>query len=169
MAAGSTYTPIATTTLGSAAASYTFSSISGSYTDLILVASVQTPSNDNTDICIQFNSDTGNNYSRTYLLGDGTSAISGNTANSGRVAAASISGNSVNSGVFTPVIFNIQNYGNSTTYKTVLARTANAKGYEGATVGIWRSTAAITSLTIFPAAGTINTGSTFTVYGIAAA
>jgi hypothetical protein len=32
-----TYEPIATTTLGSAAASVTFSSISGSYTDLVLV------------------------------------------------------------------------------------------------------------------------------------
>ena len=32
-----TYEPIATTTLGSAAASVTFSSISGSYTDLVLI------------------------------------------------------------------------------------------------------------------------------------
>ena len=32
-----TYEPIATTTLGSAASTITFSSISGSYTDLILV------------------------------------------------------------------------------------------------------------------------------------
>jgi hypothetical protein len=167
MAAGSTYTPIATSTVAVAAASVTFSSL-GSYTDLVLVVSAQTVINDNVDLCIQFNGDTGNNYSRTYVLGDGTSAISGNTANSSRIAAPTISGNSVNSGVFTPVIYNIQNYGNSTTYKTVLARTANAKGYDGATVGLWRSTAAITSLTIFPSAGTLNTGSTFTVYGIAA-
>ena len=33
----STYEKIATTTLGSATASYTFSSISGTYTDLILI------------------------------------------------------------------------------------------------------------------------------------
>jgi hypothetical protein len=32
-----TYEPIATTTLGTAAASVTFSSISGAYTDLVLV------------------------------------------------------------------------------------------------------------------------------------
>ena len=32
-----TYTPIATTTLGSAQSSYTFSSISSAYTDLILI------------------------------------------------------------------------------------------------------------------------------------
>lgn len=168
MAAGSTYTPIATTTLGSAQSSVSFSSFSG-YTDLVVIISAQSPSNDNVDLCVQFNSDTGGNYSRTYLLGDGTSAISGNTANSTRFAVPSISGNSVNSGVFTPVIFNIQNYSNSTTYKTILGRTANAKGYDGATVGLWRSTSAITSLSIFPASGTLNTGSTFTLYGIAAA
>jgi hypothetical protein len=39
----STYTPIATTTLGSAAASYTFSSISGTYTDLVLRIQWQLP------------------------------------------------------------------------------------------------------------------------------
>ena len=62
MAAGSTYTPIATTTLGSAASSVTFSSISGSYTDLILITN---PSSATTDqsIYVQFNADTGTNYS----------------------------------------------------------------------------------------------------------
>ena len=34
-----TYEPIATNTLGSAAASVTFSSISGTYTDLVVVVS----------------------------------------------------------------------------------------------------------------------------------
>jgi hypothetical protein len=168
MAAGATYEPIATTTLGSSQADVTFSSFSG-YTDLVLIVSAQTPSNNDVDLCVQVNSDTGNNYSRTYLLGDGTSAISGRNANSSRIAAPSISANSVNSGVFTPVIYNFQNYANSTTYKTVLVRTANAKGYEGVTVGLWSSTSAITSIKIFPASGTLNTGSTFTLYGIAAA
>ena len=42
MAAGATYEPIATNTLGSAAASVTFSGISGSYTDLILITSTNT-------------------------------------------------------------------------------------------------------------------------------
>jgi len=38
MAAGKTYEPIATTTLSSSAATITFSSISGSYTDLVFVS-----------------------------------------------------------------------------------------------------------------------------------
>lgn len=168
MAAGSTYTPIATYTAPSAQASYTFNSFSG-YTDILLVCSVQTVSNDNVDMQMQVNSDTASNYSRTYLLGDGTSPISGRNSNATVFSIPSISGQSVNAGVFTPIIINLQNYANTTTYKTFLARSANAKGYEGATVGLWRSTAAITSILVQPSAGSFNTGSTFTLYGIAKA
>jgi hypothetical protein len=51
MPAGSTYTPIATTTLGSAQADVTFNSFSG-YTDLVLVANVQLASMESQEIHI---------------------------------------------------------------------------------------------------------------------
>jgi hypothetical protein len=70
-----TYEPIATTTLGSAAADVTFTSISGTYTDLVLVAVTQIGSSGDY-LGVQFNSDTGTNYSRTRLSGNGTSASS---------------------------------------------------------------------------------------------
>jgi len=70
----STYTPIATTTLGSAASSVTFSSISGAYTDLVLVGAGTLASN--LYLNVKFNNDTGSNYSRTELYGDGSSAAS---------------------------------------------------------------------------------------------
>ena len=66
MAAGSTYTPLATSTLGSAAASVTFSSISGSYTDLVLVISCA-QSAAGGGLRFQFNSDTGGNYSTVEI------------------------------------------------------------------------------------------------------
>jgi len=56
-----TYEPIATTTLGSATASITFSTISGAYTDLVLVASI-TGVSVATDPWIRINSDTGANF-----------------------------------------------------------------------------------------------------------
>ena len=75
MAAGSTYTPIATTTLGSAATSYTFTSIPSTYTDLVLVGNLSSSSN--TNISIRIYSDSGTNYSNTYLTGvNGTGASS---------------------------------------------------------------------------------------------
>ena len=81
MAAGSTYTPIATNTLGSAQASVTFSSISGSYTDLVLIINAGTSDASEQDCLIRVNGDTGSNYSATYMYGTGSSAASGRNAN----------------------------------------------------------------------------------------
>jgi hypothetical protein len=80
MPAGNTYEAIATQTLGSAAASVTFSSIPGTYTDLVLVvAGTLTTGTEN--IVMQFNGDTGSNYSVTSLLGDGSTASSFRSSN----------------------------------------------------------------------------------------
>ena len=166
MAAGSTYTPIATQTLGSATASVTFSSISGAYTDLVIVYSATTSSGAN-DVCIRFNGDTAANYSATYLYGTGISAGSTRLSNTstpyvdyyGAPGISSPAGN----------ILNIQNYSNATTYKTWFNRSNQAAGGVDAVVGLWRSTSAITSVTLFITSNTISVGSTFSLYGIAAA
>jgi len=71
----STYEPIATTTLAAAAASYTFSSIPATYTDLVLISSCQV-TNNNDAVRMQLNSDTAANYSNTQLAGNGTTAVS---------------------------------------------------------------------------------------------
>jgi hypothetical protein len=166
MPAGNTYTQIASTTLGSASASVTFSSIPSTYTDLVLIVSVQnntTPTN----WAIQFNGDTAANYSSTFLRGNGTAALSGrNTSNAlGYVGVAYSTAN-----IFDFGGVNIQNYSNTTTYKTYLARYGNAPtDGVAARVGLWSSTAAITSIRIFPESNSFSTGSTFNLYGIAAA
>ena len=155
-----TYEPIATTTLSSAQSSVTFSSISGSYTDLVLVAN-GTASSD-TDIYVRFNSDSGTNYSRTYILGDGSSAVSGRNSNSTNASVIYFKTTQ------SSAIVNIQNYSNSTTNKTVLSR-GNNSDFTIAYVSLWRNTAAITSVTLSANVGNINSGSTFTLYGIKAA
>lgn len=165
-----TYEPIATTTLGSATTDTTFSSISGSYTDLILVMNVFT-SSDGATPQLQFNSDTGTNYSTTFMEGNGGSASSIRVSSRSYIQLSyNIGGNSTNP---QPVICHLQNYSNSTTNKTVLSRWNSATGgtYPGtnAAVSLWRSTAAITSIKIYVGAGNFNTGSTFTLYGIKAA
>ena len=136
----STYTPSATTTLGSAAASVTFSSISGAYTDLILVCNtMRTTGLDN--IGVRFNSDTATNYSWTILKGNGTAASSDR-----RSSVTDIIFNVYNNDASTPAvgILQLQNYSNTTTYKTALSRSsAAAAGYVYSTVGLWRSTSAI--------------------------
>ncbi len=161
-----TYTPLATTTLSSAAASVTFSSISGSYTDLILVTNA-TIGTGNEDLQIQFNSDTATNYSWTSVDGSGTVAVSSRVSNTNtpRLGGSYGAINTTNAIWIT----NIQNYSNTTTHKTYVSRGSNAGYGVSATVGLWRSTSAITSIKLFPSASTLSLGSTFTLYGILAA
>jgi hypothetical protein len=163
MAAGSTYTPIATTTLGSAASTVTLSSIPSTYTDVILVCA-GSASGDGVALRFTFNSDSGANYSQTYIEGNGTSASSSRQSSQSYLQLTNwyISSGSSNSQI------HLQNYSNTTTYKTVLARKTNVET-AGANVGLWRSTSAINSITIVTSSGTISAGSTFTLYGIAAA
>jgi len=166
-----TYTPIATNTLSSTATSVTFSSIPGTYKDLVIVMSVGKGLAYSTSI--QFNSVTTSTYSRTRLSGDGSTATSARitTADGYQYMALSSYGNGTTLGTES-VIVNIMNYSNTTTYKTVLSRTNGPSGLD-ANVGLWQSTAAITSIKIVPDIdGTTRTsfliGSTFTLYGIGA-
>jgi hypothetical protein len=163
-----TYEPIATTTLGSAAASVTFSSISGSYTDLVLVCRVIAATNaGGQNLLLQFNSDTGSNYSFTWMYGDGTSATSSRQSNQTSMGRADF----YTTTRPTATIIQIQNYSNSTTYKTALWRNGVTDSGAGtrANVGLWRSTSAIDSITIKTDTGNFGTDSMFTLYGIKAA
>jgi len=163
-----TYVALATNTLGTAASSVTFSSIPGTYTDLVLVSSVLTTVIGGVDIHMTFNSDTGSNYSRTYISGNGSSATSNRQSSVAYIRINQVSYPDNNS-IATVGITNIQNYANSTTNKTVLTRSSNASDGVDAVVGLWRNTAAITTITLTGNGGNFAVGSTFSLYGILAA
>lgn len=168
MAAGSTYTPIATTTLGSAASSYTFSSIPGTYTDLVLVIQTRhSSSGTGYWVQAQINGDTGSNYSNTYVRGNGTTANSARYSNRTEGMFLGLCDNTQ----FGVYITSFQNYSNTTTYKTCISRGSSATDSAMAQVSLWRNTAAITSLKVWIEDGSVNmvTGSTLTLYGITAA
>ena len=163
----STYTPIATQTLGSAASSVTFSSIAGTYTDLrFVIVAGQTPLNYN--FRYRFNSDSSAVYSYNYVLGNGTSAIAGisNTNQTGLAISGDLGGSALSS----IIKIDVMNYSNTSTFKTTLLRFDSIqKSRATATVGLWRSTSAITSVTFDLDTDTFVAGSTFTLYGIKAA
>jgi hypothetical protein len=166
MAAGMTYFPIATATGTGSSGTITFSSISGSYTDLVLVANGKISSG-TSNLQVQFNGDTSSLYSTTILYGDGTSAVS--ARNSGTTTYVCFAGYWNATDIATTII-NLQNYSNTTTYKTLITRNGAVTYGTEAMVGLWRSTAAITSLTLQASgANNFTTASTFTLYGIAAA
>ena len=158
-----TYEPIATTTLGSAAASITFSSIASSWTDLRLaIYGIASSGNFLSPGC-RFNSDTASNYSYTALYGDGT------TAGSNRVTSSTSIGfntqASITSSIGGFLTADIFSYAGSTN-KTVLTTGSvdlNGSGEVERIVGLWRNTSAITTVTLN---GSFGAGTTATLYGI---
>jgi hypothetical protein len=165
-----TYEPIATTTLGSAAATVTFSSISGSYTDLVLVMSAF-GSVSGADIRVQVNSDTASNYSLTRLVGY-TTAFSNRASNATYWQITNSVGIGSSSSDPTADVIQFMNYSNTTTNKTILVRHNQPQSSlmeTAAQVGLYRSTSAITSITFSLSSGNYSSGSTFTLYGIKAA
>jgi len=162
-----TYEPIATTTLGSTGTSVTFSSIPSTYTDLVLIVEQTASSTNNHGI--RFNNDTNYNYSTTLMYGSSSTTASEQKSTSGGGAQNFIfTCNGATSGRVVNVI-HIMNYSNSTTYKTAFARWANGANASSAHVGLWQNTATINRIDYVVAAGNINSGSTFTLYGIKAA
>lgn len=165
-----TYEPIATTTLGSTATQVIFSTISGSYTDIVAVLNIKATSGSVSGVGLQFNSDTGNNYSFTYLQGTGSAAESGRVSNSANINIGPGNGAVTESAsTYSPFIVNVMNYSNSTTNKTAIVRANNAASRVASTVGLWRNTNAITSIRFYILAGNFDIGSTFTLYGIESA
>ena len=157
--ATNTYVALQTQTLASSASSVTFSSIPSTYTDLVLVFNGSGVSADT--LYYQYNADTASNYSDTYLYGDG-SAGSGRHTSQGQIFGAGVNGTNGMQ------IIHIMNYANTNTYKTSLLRgNANGTGGTIAFVGLWRSTSAINSVKLSLGAS-FTSGSTFTLYGVAA-
>ena len=157
----STYEPIATTTTSGGESSVNFTSIPSTYTDLFIVASVSATTA--YEFFMRFNSDSGTNYSVTGLEGNGTAASSFRETNSTRANTGYSS--TTNPNVIT---INLQNYANTTTYKSYVSRSSaiNVLAY----AGIWRNTAAINAISfILTTAKTFNAGTVITLYGIKAA
>jgi hypothetical protein len=164
----STYTPIAFQTLGSAAVGVTFSKIPQGYTDLVLIIT----GNNNSGVAylteMTFNGDTNTNYSYTRLVGTGALAQS-STDTSANYGFGGWTNNETSEMIVG--ISQIQNYSNSTTYKTWLGRggdqTSGVSSRVYALAGLWRKTEPITSINLEIEAGTYDAGSTFSLYGIA--
>jgi len=167
-----TYDPIATYTVSSAQTTVTFSSIPATFTDIVAIASYKSTSAiTSEDSFVRINSDSGTNYSTTRIFGNGSSAFSSRTSN--RTFIDTYIDDTAD---FNILRFQFMNYSNTTTYKTVLTRQDYTPQSTSATVSLWRSTAAINSISFTApdnngggSADQFAIGSTFTLYGIKAA
>ena len=155
-------------TVVSANGTVTLSSIPNTYQDLILVITARTDSSSLTSGLLRFNGDTGSNYSSTLLYGTGTAPTSERYSNESFTRIGYAIGSSQLANVFSTQLVQILNYANTSTNKTVISRDAsdvNGSGITQLTIGSWRNTAAINSIT-YPV--TLVAGSTVTLYGIKA-
>ena len=159
--ATATYIPIATQTLGSATSTITFSSIPSGYTDLKIQLNNASPNQVN----MTFNNDgSGSTYSWTTLSGNGAAASS-TTANS--ASYLDLDPGTWSSGPQSFAI-NIFSY-TASAYKTILSQYANdsnGSGYVNCYVGLWRNTAAITTISLINASANFPIGTTATLWGI---
>lgn len=182
-----TYDCLATTTLSSSTTTVSFTNISQSYTDLVLVVSARAPQatapGTNNLVARWGNSsyDTGANYSLTGMYARRNGSNTGNESGSERRTNKT----SADLGSF---IFNVpwdtnnvgttvayfQNYYNTTTYKTVLVRSSSNQSFAYAgtdtNVVLWRSTSAINQIQLYVGNQSVDfeSSSTFSLYGIKA-
>lgn len=162
------YESIATTTVGAGgSSSISFTSIPSTYTHLQLRAiSRSTTTGESGQIT--FNSDTNTNYQRHYLIGSGAAASAGAGASTSNIDILYINSSATTANVFATNILDILDYANTSKFKTVRLLAGadfNGSGYVGLYSGAWRSTSAITSITITPSSG-IAQYSSFALYGI---
>lgn len=163
-----TYEPIATNTLSVAANTITFNSIPATYTDLRIIMIGQ----GNNTAGIYFNGSTATNYSTTGLGGDGSSAFSTRQSNSAEI---SIAYPGYGLGIGQPVLLTVDIFSyTSSANKSILSTWSadyNGNGLVSRCVGLWRSTATISSLTLNAGTGfnTFSAGMVTTLFGIKSA
>ena len=167
-----TYEPIASQTLGAGVGTVTFSTIAATWTDLVLVVVFGSATAGST-LRWRVNSDTGSNYSWTYLTGNGSAASSSRLASqtSGGIALSGLGGAST--ALDNIAIAHFMSYANTNVYKTVLGSGASAGREVDRSVSLWRSTSAITSISVSPGSSfptyDFATGTTASLFGVKAA
>lgn len=175
----STFTPIATHTLPSAASSYTFTSIPSTYTDLYLTVTAKgTGAGDYVKIRVGNGSvDTSTNYSYTDFYASATTGAMGYgyEINKDFIYVHGFGGQ-MNSGNAAPFggEAHIFDYANTSTQKRIFTRgfggrdAAPQEPASGMMTHSWRSTAAINTIQVFVAGYQMAAGSIFSLYGIKA-
>ena len=167
-----TYDKIASTTLSSAAASIDFTSISSTYTDLVVVASLGGTAS-NVGFYTYFNNDNSALYSNLAFYGSHTGAFPGTAIQgSGSYVDLTKFYGGVNTYLPTTVsagyTMNIQSYSNTSIFKSMISK-YNFKTEINILAGTYRSTSAINRVTIITSSSTFLAGSKVAIYGIKAA
>jgi hypothetical protein len=163
------YESISTTTLSTATATITFSSIPATYKHLqlrVLARSTLATTQDNA--FFRLNSDTTSSYSYHYIYGAGSGAASGSGVTQTSNLLDGEPGTSIGANIFATTILDILDYANTSKYKTSRMLTGwdgNGSGNIALHSGLWQNTSAISTITITNSAS-FTANSSFALYGI---
>jgi hypothetical protein len=172
------YYQIATTTVGAGgSSSITFSSIPATYTHLQIrgIAKTNDTADDRQPIRAIFNADTGNNFSRHLLFGNGSSAsYDYGTSTTSRLGASVISNFASYANMFTGFVVDILDYTNTNKPTTTRAlggfttNNATANNFRQIALGsfAWSNNDAITSIQLQPFSNNFVQYTQFSLYGI---
>ena len=167
-----TYTQIGTAqVVGSGgASSIDFTTIPGTYTDLVIKYSLRSNvSGVNESVGIRFNSDSGANYSYKRLYGTGSAAGS-DSPGSNYSWGGYVAGDTSTASTFGNGEMMIPNYAGSTNKSNSadgLGETNATTAYMSLHANLWSNTSAITSITLLPINGTAwKQYSTAYLYGV---
>ena len=171
LAGNAGYDPAATFLIqrisGSGVSSVTFSSIPQTYASL-QIRGFCTDAGANS-VQMRINSDSGTNYARHALSGNGsTTGASGAASTSNILIGGYRSGFSSSASFLGGIIVDIHDYTSTSRYKTTRSFNgydANGSGTVELNSGLWQSTSAVTSITISMPSN-FSTGSTFALYGM---
>lgn len=170
---GGAMTRIGQSVLGSPAASVSFNSIAGTYTDL-MVTVIARGTTASTDIFfrMRFNSDSASNYDNQWSNISGTVSSPGEAFAVASIWVGRMPGSTAAAGIAGAAKIRIPNYAGTTYQKVLLSEFGSKLGTSTTNqklnqlVGFWRNTAAITDITILPETNNFDTGTTITLWGI---
>jgi hypothetical protein len=163
------YESIASVTVGAGGASnITFSSIPSTYTHL-QIRGITRNANATDATIIRLNSDSGSNYARHFMRGNGTAATAATSTSVSAMEGAFTAYSGTTANAFTSEIIDILDYSNTnknTTIRVLGGADLNGSGAINFISGLWRNTAAVTSILISADSGNLVQYSSFALYGV---
>jgi len=172
--AAAAYDLLETQVLTSSASSVTFTGL-GSYSDykhLQIRYTIQyiNGTTGTTAMNLQFNNDTGSNYAKHQLTGNGSTVTSGATTSSSNIQLSDAGTRPSETNNFGAGVIDILDFSSSaknTTIRALYGATTPSESYVYLTSGLWNSTSAVTSIKHFSVSGfSYSVGTRFSLYGV---
>jgi hypothetical protein len=166
------YESIATTTVGAGGSgTITFSSIPSTFKHLQIRVIARGNNADTFDsYYVRYNGDSADNYTHQSFQGDGSTITRTTSSTTNAIRGNDITGNTAAASIFGAGVLDIIDYSSTVKFKNgklLGGVDRNGTGMIAFNTGYWRTTAAITSITITPVFGTLFVEySSFALYGI---